>query len=105
MWKAEDYKLCLVLGGWAYFTTQDLDEQWGDDWNDSPYWCNAGEPYIGDGWDILKVGFEANLVTPEYGNEYVSVETMNRQCRPWLYDKYGGSGVMINAGTNLVQFV
>ena len=43
--KREDYKLCYVDGPWAYFTTQDLKRQWGDDWNDAPYERNAGTPY------------------------------------------------------------
>lgn len=37
--------LCYVSGGKAFFTTKPLSEQWGDDWNDSPYEHNAGEPY------------------------------------------------------------
>ena len=37
--------LCYVDGCWAYFTTQRLDHQWGDDWNDAPYEHNAGPPY------------------------------------------------------------
>lgn len=28
--------LCYVDGNCAYFTTQPLDQQWGDDWNDAP---------------------------------------------------------------------
>src|SRR3989344_260650 len=37
--------LCLVKDHWAYFTTQQLKQQTGDDWNDAPYAGNAGEPY------------------------------------------------------------
>ena len=37
--------LCYVEGNWAYFTTKDLDKQWGDDWDDAPYEHNAGTPY------------------------------------------------------------
>jgi uncharacterized protein (TIGR02996 family) len=37
--------LCYVDGGEAFFTTQPLSEQWGDDWNDAPYEHNAGDPY------------------------------------------------------------
>lgn len=37
--------LCYVKEPWAYFTTQPLDKQWGDDWNDAPYEHNAEEPY------------------------------------------------------------
>jgi len=28
-----------------YFTTKDLKDQWGDDWNDTPFEHNAGRPY------------------------------------------------------------
>lgn len=36
--------LCYVDGGKAYFTTQKLEDQWGDDWDDAPYEHNAGIP-------------------------------------------------------------
>ena len=29
----------------AYFTPLALEDQWGDDWDDAPYDCNAGSPY------------------------------------------------------------
>lgn len=41
----QKYKLCYVKDNFAYFTTRDLDKQWGDDWNDAPYEHNAGRPY------------------------------------------------------------
>lgn len=37
--------LCYVDGNEAYFTTQKLEDQWGDDWNDAPWDLNAGTPY------------------------------------------------------------
>ena len=37
--------LCYVAANVAYFTTQALADQWGDDWNDAPYEHNAGTPY------------------------------------------------------------
>lgn len=53
----DNSKLCYISGEsdydkpgpqefYAYFTTQALSEQWGDDWNDAPYECNAGSPYL-----------------------------------------------------------
>lgn len=36
-------KLCYVEGAFAYFTTQNLQEQWGDDWDDPL--DNSGTPY------------------------------------------------------------
>lgn len=43
--KANKYKLCYVYDNIAYFTTQDISKQRGDDWDDVPYEHNAGEPY------------------------------------------------------------
>lgn len=42
---AKEPLLCYVNGSTAYFTTQELSKQWGDDWNDAPYEHNAEEPY------------------------------------------------------------
>lgn len=43
----KEYKLCYVDGQKAWFT-DNFEKQWGDDWNDKPYECNAEEPY--DHW-------------------------------------------------------
>lgn len=37
--------LCYVDLPWCYFTTQSLNRQWGDDWNDGPWEHNSGPPY------------------------------------------------------------
>ena len=37
--------LCYVEASTAYFTTQELSKQWGDNWNSTPYEHNAGTPY------------------------------------------------------------
>ncbi len=44
---ADDPVLCYVDEPWAYFTPAALTDQWGDDWNDTPYEHNAEEPYTG----------------------------------------------------------
>lgn len=31
--RTEELRLCYVSRPWAYFTTQSLDKQWGDDWD------------------------------------------------------------------------
>jgi hypothetical protein len=94
-----DPVLCYVApeSPWCYFTTKDLSEQWGDDWNDAPYEHNAGPPYgpcwhnepehvakrgglctcvpcvrdwHPDGtpkWEIVQVAIDAPLVTPDEG--------------------------------------
>ena len=41
------FELCYVDGNKVYFTS-DWEHQWGDDWDDSPYEYNAGNPY--DSW-------------------------------------------------------
>lgn len=41
----EEYKLCYVEDNFAYFTSKDLSEQWGDGWGKKPYEHNAGIPY------------------------------------------------------------
>ena len=46
----EEYYLCYVKDGKCWFT-DNWKEQWGDDWNDEPYECNAGEPY--DDYSVL----------------------------------------------------
>jgi hypothetical protein len=57
----ETSRLCYISGehgyhkddsqNWtAFFTTKPLSEQWGDDWNDAPYECNAGWPYLPSKW-------------------------------------------------------
>ena len=37
-------KLCYLESSVMYFTS-DIDNQWGDDWDDIPYEHNAGKPY------------------------------------------------------------
>lgn len=87
--------LCYIEGNIAYFTTQPLAKQWGDDWNDAPYEHNAGEPYSphspeGDQWEISKLMFEGPLKTPAdigspsgYRSLY-SVEEINALAIAWL---------------------
>lgn len=83
----EIYRLCYVDGPCAYFTTRDLDKQWGDDWNDAPYWCNAGPPsdYSGDG-KVLKVFYDGPYEpwAVIYPHKYVSVEDINSKNGVWL---------------------
>jgi hypothetical protein len=108
--------LCYVHEPWgsaagspptAYFTTQPLAGQWGDDWNDAPYDCNAGIPYTWharrytkqpDGshawepnpeppWRIFMVEFTGPFETPRgvaFNTPY-SVEMINGGKIPWLW--------------------
>jgi hypothetical protein len=126
----KNFKLCYIEGDTAYFTTQDLDKQWGDDWDDAPYEHNAETPYepgvhyysIGvtkknekdwneDGtpkWEIYKLKFESyNLETPgsACGNSRYSVKDINAGAVAWLYgpDK-DKKAIAINAGASIEEF-
>lgn len=108
-------KLCYVGGSFAYFTTQDLKDQWGDDWDDAPYEYNAGPPYEPKGdkterfglpeWRILKVAFDG--VSPLYaGDAYFSVNQINLLgVIPWLEGHTKeGELIQIFAGTTIDEF-
>lgn len=112
-----DTKLCYVEGNSAYFTTNDLQQQWGDDWDAVPYQHNAGKPYRAylkedfneDGtpkWELIHVMFESIFFEPyeydSYDTQY-SVEQINQLNFPWLcsYDR----GIEIWAGTSLGDFI
>ena len=110
----------------AYFTRLDLLEQWGDDWNDAPYDCNAEGPYENSEGDIIEVPFafvgseddegyfstyplEYNL-PKDYGggNCPWSVEDINLGAVPWLFvkdmSKRHVPAVVIMAGISPVDF-
>ena len=110
----------------AYFTRLDLLEQWGDDWNDAPYDCNAEGPYENSEGDIIEVPFafvgseddegyfstyplEYNL-PKDYGggNCPWSVEDINLGAVPWLFvkdmSKRHVPAVVIMAGISPVEF-
>lgn len=118
----KDHFLCYVEESWAYFTSQSLEEQWGDDWNDAPYEHNAGTPYAfyepdrergKEPWQIVKVAFECNLETPDAwtSNSPYSVQDINRKATPWLQSgKYGkrdkdGNPIQIWAGVTIEEFM
>lgn len=84
------YRLCYVSGAWAWFTTADVEAQWGDDWNDAPYQHNAGRPYEWyedcklPRYSLIRVAFDGPFESPEEGNRSVSVQDMNTGRIPWL---------------------
>jgi len=109
--------LCYVDSSWAYFTTQELSEQWGDDWDDVPYEHNAGQPYefgaeaeVADRetWEIIKVAFDGNFVEPKEGciNSPWSVQSLNMGVYPWLRSSPWNDVITIDiyAGATLLQF-
>lgn len=100
----ESLKLCYVDGNFAYFTSQTLENQWGDDWDDNPYEHNAGVPYgpgKGEYWEIKKVAFDGGFNLPHELGYCVSVERINRGEVAWLI----GNKVCISAGTTLADFI
>lgn len=114
-----EFKLCYVDGNFAYFTTQELDKQWGDDWDDAPYEHNADLPYKFDShdkdrgvepWEIAEVCFDADLETPAtcayQGNSRYSVKAINAGAVAWLVTPKWRSGefVAINAGVTIDEF-
>lgn len=104
-----EYKLCFVADGHAWFTKLSLDEQNGSDWDDAPYEHNADPPEEDE--NVLKVMFEAyNFIEPRYNhlNSPYSVESINKGTIPWLRLRDSDSGktiVSIYAGCTLKKFM
>lgn len=110
------FRLCYIDAmRRAWFTTKEVTEQWGDDWNDAPYEHNAGSPYGWSAydeekgrekWELTFVHFSSNLNTPEDlagANSNFSVEMINNKLTPWLTnDDYS---VKVWASTTLPEFV
>lgn len=99
---------------WAWFTTRQLDKQWGDDWNDAPWEHNAGDPYEFhehdkrngiEPWELVRVAFRVDyMVLPgayELNSQYC-VRDINRGGVSWL-ENWNGSA-QIWAGTPLSEF-
>lgn len=99
----DEHDDCVAYGLRLFFTEADLSKQWGDDWNDAPYDCNAGWPYDDtshkdkDGkWQhtkhnilVLNVSLECghDLTLPEYYgyNTPFSVEMINLGACAWMF--------------------
>ena len=90
--KKAPMRLCYVDGAFAYFTNQELKEQWGDDWGVMPYEYNAGPPYSSTHqdkkpWLLKKVAWDGPLCTPAElagSNSNYSVEMINNGAIAWL---------------------
>mgnify|MGYP000847098724 FL=1 len=100
----------------AYFTTQALSKQWGDDWNDAPYEQNARPPYDDreepQKWKITVVAYQhPKYETPADSvgcNSGYSVEMINRKNVAWLADVWSSREDALEpifAGTPLSQFL
>lgn len=116
----KEYRLCYVDGQKAWFT-DNFEKQWGDDWNDKPYECNAGEPYnswselIEDNEDIFKRKYKHHQIklktlyfeTDDWSEQKpcdmgrFSVEDINKGTIAWVHtDKFN-----ILAGTEIEEFI
>lgn len=93
--------LCYVSGSLLVFTTQALEDQTGDDWNDAPYEHNAGYPYAyGDHdakrgkepWQLVELYYQGDFEQPSswaYNSPY-SIDHINARAVPWLQsDRHG----------------
>lgn len=102
----DDYKLCYVDNGMAWFTKKDLKEQWGDDWDDIPYEHNAYDPYEDEGSPLVRVCyFSHKLLTPaEKGTRgsLYSVRDINSGAIAWLSNY---KGISIYAGAGICEFI
>lgn len=110
----KEYKLCYIEGQKAWFT-DNFEKQWGDDWNDVPYECNAGEPYTYWSERISEKRYIKHEIkhkvlyfeTHDWSEMKpcdigrVSVENINKRAVAWLHtDKYN-----ILAGTTMEEFI
>jgi len=103
-----NFKLCYIRDSFAFFTTAELKDQWGDSWNNAPYRHNAEDP---NEWsecsdvpkyEIKKIAYDAYLDRP--GDRY-SVEMINAGAVAWLvYASSLDPKVVIPAGTTLEDF-
>ena len=130
--KYKDYKLCYVDGDnypgctiTLYFTElENVQDQWGDDWDDRPYEHNAEPPYeqdyskpeqgIKDGRGVYpEIGIYKVIVTGAYNillpcsntiNSPYSVEDINKGVVPWLtiLDK-DDKPTYVKAGTTMEE--
>lgn len=136
MSKVLDCKLCYIRSSeyldepmTLYFTEKEIKDQWGDDWNDTPYEHNAGSPYEYDYSQpemgvkngvgiypkilIYKIKLETTqyfpkLYTPRTNclNSPYSVEDINSKKVPWItIENKDGSKVFIYAGMTVKEFL
>ena len=103
----------------AYFTSIDLKNQWGDEWDDAPYEYNGGMPYDfqmispkQNEHTILGVRFhldKSKMIQPkDWGREdSFSIQSINSGAIPWIYlpgSHKKCNGICIHAGCNPFTF-
>lgn len=79
----KEYKLCYVDGQKAWFT-DNFEKQWGDDWNDKPYECNAGEPYYH--W-YEEIPHNPPVYKKEYKEHKIELKTLYFETHDWAEQK------------------
>jgi len=79
----KQYKLCYVDGQKAWFTDS-FEKQWGDDWNDKPYECNAEEPY--DHW-YEEIPHNPPVYKKEYKEHKIELKTLYFETHDWAEQK------------------
>lgn len=114
---SEEGRLCYVSGTTAWFTTQDLRAQWGDDWGTPGMEKLAGLPYRytkydrEDGlspWEISSLEFGGEFLLPfdPPGKTKWSVAEVNAGACPWLRGRDpAGTLVEIPAGVTKSEFL
>lgn len=75
----KEYKLCYVEGNKAWFS-DNFENQWGDDWNDRPYECNAEVPYTSWGEEIG----EDEKGKPIYKEHKIKHKTLYFETEDWM---------------------
>lgn len=75
----KEYKLCYVEGNKAWFS-DNFENQWGDDWNDRPYECNAEVPYTSWGEEIG----EDEKGKPIYKEHKIKHKTLYFEVEDWM---------------------
>ena len=107
------FELCYVCGNKAWFTSN-WEKQWGDDWDDAPYECNAGDPYqdfINANGELCKIELKTlyfefpfewiKLPCDGHFNSPFSVEDINRGDIAWIR----GENFNIQAKTTFEDFI
>lgn len=79
----KEYKLCYVDGQKAWFT-DNFEKQWGDDWNDKPYECNAEEPY--DHW-YEEIPHNPPVYEKKYKEHKIELKTLYFETHDWAEQK------------------
>lgn len=96
---------------YVYFSDQPWKVE-GDDWDDAPWDCNAGEPYPRDNYDLEKIRFEIDSsldweIAPSVNESqtYYSINDIKFGKIPWLTIYKNGKEIKIDYGTRLYDFI